>query len=676
MHRRLFAPFLTDRGGSVCQCTWNEGGGDIEEAVPDLYKSIFGHPEWRAIILIHPKQNKLLPFDLQNPFDFAINHKNEPMTKKNPVPLICLTYMLAGLPSLGIKEYKECYACYNPKSCKHDDCFYYKGNRISLSEYDALSKREKEKRKKKCGTSLKPRYMEIEYTKDEKIAYQQLKEQYVFKENRPVEVLILTTREVLEPGDRDETREVIRHVWEFHDEEESSDFWKIYPNKCRFLCYDLINPKHTLYTQELWRFFLLAITLAFNQIPGQALQAYLLYKVDLKINTVDLGQIMKEQIEKLLSVQAIIQERLLSSPVLTQEKKTDLVPMQDISVKFEDVNEGDVRANGKKLGLASDCPISEKKFWREHIQGTKQTIDNILSAPQEIVANKALETRHKAFDFSGREQVLDRFQIDHIHKRVDELEAQVVNASVYGILDTDAYKAEVAEAGDIVRKYIGLRLTKRNILLISLCSLSVYLCGFIPYIINSAKIGWDVLGGSFGLVATALVLLAAGGLLILWFLRRRLMNKIKTYNKTINAIFDRVNNGSKVYSDYFSSVCTYMYARSLLSGVILKQDNYNAEGKIQKAHLSSLDTEIKNIRNMSSLYGLQVNDSNMMNTYVDVSGSFLTEMPSACQLYELTPNNKENTMELENTGETLNAPYSFIAGLSIIREEIYDKKGT
>jgi hypothetical protein len=674
-YRRLFAPFLTERGGSVCQCSWHEAGADIEHAVPELYKLIRGYPEWRAIILVHPAQTQDLSFDPHNPFDFICNRGNEVPIQENRVPLIRLTHMLAGYPSLGVKGYEMCYACYNPKTCEHSDCAYYGGNRVLVSKYEAANDTKKAKLEKKCGNSLKPRLMEIEYEIEEKNNYQLLKERYAFKENRPVEVLILSTREIFEPEDREATREVIRHVWEFHNEGESSDFWKIYPNTCRFLCYDLINPEHTLYQRELWRFFLLSLTLAINQIPGQALQAYRLYKTDLKMNTDDLGRVFDEHIDTLLSVQAIIQERLLRSPELTQKKHKELVPTQGISVKFEHIDEGDVKADGEKLGLASDCPISETRLWREHIQGTKQTIDNILSAPQEIVADKALDTRHRAYDFSGREQVLDRFQIDRVQKRIDDLETLVTNAKVYGVLDPEARKAEVAEAGEEVRKFLGLRLTKRNVLLISLCSLFTYLCGYIPFLINSAKIGRAVFVPSLGLAFITLVLLAGGGLLVLWFLRRRIMKKIKTYNRTVMEIFDRVNNSSMIYSDYFSSVCTYMYARSLLSGVILKQDNHYTERKIQQAHLVSLETELQNHRELCSLYGLPVNNSTMANTYANVGGSFLTDLPSACQLYELTPYKHKNTLELENTGENLDSPYSFVAGISIIREEIYDKEG-
>jgi hypothetical protein len=675
--RHLFAPFLTDNGGSVCQCAWHEAGTDIENAVPELYKSIKGYPEWRAIILVHPAQTELFPFNSHNPFDFICNREGEKnlLNQEKFAPLVCLTHMLAGFPSPGVKGYEMVYACYNPKTCDHDDCTYNNGKCVKVSEFETFSESEKAKVQKKCGNGLMPRLMEIEYEKDEKERYQQFKKKYAFKENRPEEVLILTTREMFEPDDRDTTREAIRRAWEFHYEEESSDFWKIYPNTCRFLCYDLINTEHTWYPRELWRFFLLTLTLAVNQIPGQALQAYRLYKADLKINADDLRRVLDKHNETLLSVQSFIQERLLRSPELTQEKEKELVPGQDISVKFEHVDEGDVKAKDEEFGLASDCPILETRFWREYIQETKQTIDNIFSAPQEIVASKALETRHKAYDFSGREQVLDRFQIDRVHKRIDELEAQVINANVYGILDTDAHKAEVAEAGDAVRKNLGLRLTKRNILLISLCSLFTYLCGYIPFLINSAKISRSVFGASLGLALVALVLLAVGGLLTLWVSRHRIIKIIKTYNQTIRAIFDNINKGSQIYSDYFSSVCTYMYARSLLSGVILKQDSHYTERKMQKVHLSALESKIKKNRELCSLYDVPSNDSSVVSAYTEITENFLMELPSTNPLYELSQYKTKKSLELENTGETLDAPYSFVESMIIVREEIYDKEG-
>jgi hypothetical protein len=673
-YRHMFAPFLVERGGNICQCSWNEGGDGIEQAVPELYKAIKGHPTWRAIIFTHPKQTDLLPFNPLNPFEFDCNQNDEILFSRNTSSLVELTHMLAGFPPLGVKDYTTKFVYYNKLENRVLDCTHDDGRVIlqsDIDKYDENRQKEIFAKFEDMGGNIKSQMIEIEYKTEEKLKHKQLTKEYAFKENRPIEVLIVSTREIIQDDDRETTRDEVRRTWEFHVEEESSDFWKAYPNTCRFLCYDLINTEHTLYSRELWRLCLLVLTIAVNQIPGQVLQAYRLYKADLSINASELAHMLAEYIENLLAVQSVIQERMTQTPELTKNKKGELVPLQDISVKFEQTTEGSVMANPKKLGLASNCPMPEKKFWREYMNKAKQMIDDILSAPQEIVVDKAIQTRRKAYDFSGRTQVLDRFQIDRINKRIDELEAQVINAKVYGVLDTETHKNDVEEAGKEVRKFLGLRLTKRNIFLISAFSLLVYICGFIPYLVNSARISWGTFGAAVGLMAIALVLLAGGGLLVLWFLRRRLVKKVKEYNKKVRAVFDRVNKGAVVYSDYFSSVCTYMYAKSLLTGVILQHNSDFTEGRIQKGHLASLEKEIKRSRELCQLYEVKLKEPSVIDAAIDIADSFLLEMPSASQIYELRPNDDTNTLELDRTGQKLNAPYSFIMGISLIREELY-----
>jgi len=689
-HRRLLEPFFVERGGSMCVCQWDETGRNIEEAVPDLYKAIKGHPEWRAIILVHPLQKDDEPddkqeYDPRNPFDFVCNRGSGLQIKENPAPLVRLTHMLAGFPSLGVKEYQTGYTIYEKKAATFKNIpVKINGKDTVLLQKDIEKIKEEKDLEKlskindffsKHGGDIKPRLYEMSYSDEEKAEYKRLAKKYALKENRPAEVLILSTREVYTVDDNEVTREAVRRAWQSYDEEQSSDFWKVYPNTCRFICYDLLNPEHTLYSRDLWRFFLLTLTLAVNQIPGQALQAYHLYKADLHINTDELKYVLDGHIENLMSVQAVIKERKLRVADLTKDKKQELVPDRYISVRFENADESNVKVDCDKLGLAVDCPVSETRFWRDHIQGTRLTIDNILSAPQEIVAGKAFETRLTANSFIGIEQVLDRFQLDRISRHMDELEPQVINSNVYGILDADSYKKEVAKAGETVRKFIGLRLTKRNIFLISSCSLLVYLCGYIPYFINSAKISGHAFGAAFGLAIIALVLLAAGGLLSLWLIRRRLVNKLKTYNKTVRDIFDRVNKGARFFSEYFSSICTYMHAYSLKSGVILKKDNDFTAVKILDAHLATLENEIKANKYLCSLYGVAANDSTVSSAFMDIKEEVLLEWPSKSQFYELAPNRAKGTLELDHTGETLNAPYGFIAGISLAREEIYDQKG-
>jgi hypothetical protein len=742
----LFAPFSGERDKGVCHCRWHKGEKDIAHAVPELYKEIKGHPEWRAIILVRPEQEEL--YNPDNPFDFKCNHKSTSVEKAvsdnpevasalarsdegglllgdNPSPLVRLTHMLAGFPPLGVRGYETVYVYYDDETGMSTERMY-QGKPITESvveefiddarkryEEDCkkkgkpvqkgdLEKRLNEYRKtfnekhiKKAGVDAK--LVEIPYSPEEKAKHKELTEKYTFKENRPAEVIILSLREQYVYDEREETFTEVSRTWQFHDEVDSSDFWKVYPNSCRFLCYDLINSDHTLYERELQRFFLLTLTLAVNQIPGRSLQAYLLYRVNLQIDAAELGSVYKNYLENLLSFQEIIQERMSRVPELTQDKRKELVPAQYISVNFNNIEEGDVRAKDDKYGLARDCPEDEAQLWHDHIEGTRHTIENILYAPQEIVAEKALETRQKTDSFTGIEQVLDRFQVDRIKKRVNEIENKIFNTNLYGMLDTDKYRVEVAKAGDAVRKYIRLRLTKRGILFISICSFLAFLFGFVPYLVNSAGLSGQTFGAAFGLVVIACLLLAGGALLTLWFLRGELINKIQNYNKDVTNIFSRVKKSARVFSNYFSDICTYMYARSLLSGVILKQDNEHSAAAIQKAHLDFLKSEIERNKSICSLYGAELNISSGKGSLVNIDEDLLERWPSKCQFYELSPCNEKNTVKLTtspitqqamndstdksydeweqyNTGITLDAPYSFIKRLNLVREEIYDKK--
>ena len=754
-YSHLFAPFFRESGKSVGHCRWHKGCEVIDSAVPELYKEIKGHPEWRAIILVRPDQKDL--HDPDNPFDFECYHDGASsgdergfLLRDKPAELVRLTYMLAGFPPLGIKGYQTAFFYRDIKKGTDNECLY-NGKPIlqSDSEKDinnAVQKRLKEEYKKlqeeyktkeekdksdfqkelddriKIITieeerkyndarksiderlkrfsnlgSIKLKLIEIPYASEERKKHKDLTEKYAFKENRPAEVLILSIREQYSYDEREEVFTEVRRAWQFHDETDSSDFWKVYPNSCRFLCYDLINPAHTLHARELQRFFFLTLTLAVNQIPGRSLQAYLLYRVNLQIDADELGHIYEKYLENLLSFQEIIQERMSRVPELTQDKKKEMVPAQYISVSFDSIEESDVKAKGGKFGLARDCPADEVRFWNEHIEGTRHTIGNILYAPREIVAEKALETRQKTDAFTGIEQVLDRFQFDRVQKRINELEYKIFNTNLYGMLDAGTYRAEVAKAGEAVRKYINHRLTKRGILFISIGSFSAFLFGFVPYLVNSAKSGGLTFTAAFGLVLAACLLLGGGALLTLWFLRGGLIKKIQGYNKDVTDIFSRVKKSADVFSGYFSDICTYMYARSLMSGVTLKKDNDDTAAAIQNAHLDFLKSEIEKNKSICSLYGAELNISSGKGSLVNIDEELLGKWPSKCQFYELSPCNEKNTVKLTtspitqqtmsnstdksyeeweqyNTGITLDAPYSFIASINLVREEIYDKK--
>jgi hypothetical protein len=780
-YAHFFAPF--EREGTVCHCRWNKGAEKIEDALyPKLYDVIENHPEWRVIILVNSPAKEEL-YDPDNPFDFKCNHakieksqdgndkeipiqEGDLFLERNKSPLVELTHMLAGFPSLGVRNYDTGYVYYNNDTKKYETCtdkngnpylessydnkedmqehfnqFWrdfneytkkcnnekkqrkwdefsnfckndilknyikncvFENNRAKIDEYLNICKEEARKKlhevvKKEYGSELRIKLVEIPYTDEEKDKHRELTEKYTFNENRPVEILLLSIREYT-TDDREKTCEKIERSWKFYDESESSDFWKIYPNTCRFLCYDIVNKDHTLYSCDCWRFSLLALTLANNKIPGQFLHAYRLYNVDLQIDADKLRDVYNKYMENLLSFREILQERLSRISELTQDKKKELVPEQYISVDFGQIEESEVRASSKNIGFAKDCPVDEELLWYKHLKGTRHTVENILYAPQEIVAEKALETRDRIDSFEGIEQVLDRFQKERIEKRIDELEQHVINSQLHGMLDTNKYINEVSKAGENVQKYIKFRLTKRKILLISLCSLLVYICGYIPYLVNSARIDWTAFGRASVLVVASLILLAGGGMLAILILRLKLVKKINIYNNDVSNIFNIVKDSARDFSDYFSNVCTYMYARSLLSGVILKKNRVKSIHEIYNEHLERIENELKEYKKICNMYNVPINISEINDAFMNIDEELLEKTPSQCNFYELDRLKEKDTVKLtssanpkqtrktltsrkddhwdmHDTGITLDAPYSFITGLNLVVEEIYKKEG-
>lgn len=745
-YKHLYAPFLADRGGSISHCLWNKKGTEISHkpgqgALPGLYDAIKGHPEWRAIIVVKSPSQEIIKDpnnpealnDPNNPFDFVCNSPSElspfkMATEPNRSHLVCLTHMLAGLPSLGFEGHETAWVYKDKKNGKYINCLI-DGEPILKSDIDKEIDEAKKIYTKECNakgiipdkSERKEREYEVikkyrailsqydnpipklflkpfpdEYRKN----YKELSEKYAFDENRPVEVLILSTREQISFDDREETFESIERAWQFFDEVDSSDFWKVYPNICRFLCFDLINKEHTLYKCEYWKFFLLALSLALNhQMPGHALQAYLLYKADLQINTEELEKVYNAYIENLLSFQEVIQERLTHISELTIKKNKDLVPDHYISVDFGHINESEVKTKNDIFGFSTDCPKDEDEYWREHMQNIGQIVDDILFVPQETIAEKALETRLNIDSFANTEQVLDRFQTKRIEKRIDELEPHIVNTKLFKLLDADAYKKEIEKSAENVQKHIKIRMSKQTVILISVCSLFVSLCGYIPYLINSAKESWTIFGLSIVLVFITLILLSGIGFITLWLLKYKFIKIINLYNTEVTDVFDRVKKSARVFSNYFSSVCTYMFARSLLTGIVIKKNNDSNAVQKLKEHLEHLDSELEKIKDICSLYNVHINTDIPRRSFENITDKLLEESPKESQFYELPKYEDKNTMKLTaaptiklsrkmltsknndqweqyDTGLTLNAPYSFISGINLAREEIYRKEGS
>ena len=673
IHWRLFSPFLKERGESISICDWNKSGRTIEEAVPELYEAIRGYPEWRAIIFVHQSQSERAKSNPDNPFDFECNRGKdikELLTSFNASPLVSLTHMLAGFPPLGVDMFETQYGCVCSVNCVNTDCYYRDGSRIMQSEYDAMNEEEdndceQKILKNKCGGSLKLFLREMPYAPEVTEANAKITDHYYLKENRPTEVILLGTRQTNKLDERKQTRATVKKAWEFYDEEESSDFWRIYPNVCRFLCFDLVNREHTLYQSELWKLSLLLLTIATNQIPPQSLQAYQIFKVDLSIDTDRLSFEIIEHIKDLYSFRAYIEKEILDDPIRSKDYNKDLVKEQEIALE--------TGLSHIKTNIETDDQNNDNKL-DNHKLDTLKLIDNTLTNQQVFVAMKADETRNKIYGFLGEQYELDRFQIAQIEKTIDSMEVEVMNAQLYKLLDVNENKEKITKIANKTQEKIDQVLKREDIVFLSICSLVAFFLGLLPYITLSIMNGWGSFIASFGVSIISIVMLIAGGFLTVLIFKLGGEVSYKEYFGEVDEVINNINENPSICVDYLSRVTTYMHAQSKLLGVKLKEDHKQNTIKNRKRHLHFIDKDMELCNSLSKIYMIPNQDLSDAIAPRDVDEDFIFENPATCSQYEFKPNRLKGTMLLDKIGVKLYAPYSFINGMFLDRLELYDRE--
>ena len=673
---RLIRPFR-DGGESECSvrlCKWVREGKSIDAAVPTLYQSIEGHPIWRAIVVTDRPHEENEASSFVNPYDFAYPYPTD--TDGSPIlpDLLRLSYMLAGYPTLGVLGYKDAYAYYDPDYREYRYMKDADGKTVYKDEFDEITD---EGKRERLVDSIDPDLditeedltcvtIEEKHPPEVEEAHRRNTRMYSFRENHPVVLILLTLCDVPD-YDYDE---VARRAGS-HKQGDTDDCFRKhnYPNGCRFLYYDIRNTRHTLYRRDLWKFWLLALTLAVNDMPSTSMQAHHLYKADIDIDPNALSSVYEQYLTKLAAVQAGLNE--IRPPAIEESPDSgmDLVPTQRVAVTFDYISDDRLEVGMSGIGLASNCPQPEAVLWEERTRDCRKIVENALIKPKKVVALRAAETRERIDSYAGKEHLLDRFEVEAIERRIDELEPNVMNSMVFGKLDTNAYRKEAAQADAKVRKILGGRLTKRSIVELGAFALFVYLCGFAPYLVNAARMSIPTFGASFALVGVALLILALGALITLCFLRRRLLKVIKAYNKANREMLDRINEGADVFSDYFTNVCTFMFAKALMAGAVMKNDSIERQEKLKKEHLRMIRTEQKAAHGIFELYDVSLNIPQASPMFIDLEAN--QAHPHENKLYVLHRNSENETLRLGNTGEMLYAPYMFITGIDLERVNVH-----
>ena len=654
----LFKPFVDN--GAIAFCDWNESGTDVRSSVPDLYNIVKGKKEWRALILntdsVYDYKGAVRP-NRSNPFDYS-RADLEDMPHESPIPLIRLSHIIGGYSAVPVKDFEKGFEYTDEES----------GAKIRICESD-LTEEEKHRLSIDHCDSLTSIYIEKEENPDKLRLQAELSEKYSFTDIRPTEILLVATKKKIE--DNEKSR--IVDSWKDHLEMTSSSFWERnkYPNNCRFLFYDITNTDNSLYQKELTEFWLSVLTLSINRITASTLQAYRLYKLHIDISNEELNKTLNTHLNKMNSAYVFIKEQLKLRPDYSFDEEEEIVQRQIIPVAIEKSECKDLYMNFNKIGLCRDYPEDENSFWSSQLRNKRENLDKYLKVPYRAIDKSANKLKQKAESFVGENYELDKFQLADLQEFMDDLEKEIVSFGIENVVDKRKINDEICKIDKKVKKEIGLRLKKKSAVVGGLIALAIIFAGYVPYLIRSATISSGNFFAGFCLTAIVLVLSACGGLAALFLQRKHIISVMKAFNSLMREVANNVRSFAAKFETYFSNICTYMKAQSILDGIHMRKENAMSKYSLLNAHKQALYTAMERDREWISSYGINRVDE-MIPT---VTSFFKAEViPRENPLYYFPINCDEEDIPINSTGDCVTSPYKIVEKLWIEREELFDEE--
>ena len=654
--KMFFGPlYHTDQ---VAFCQWNKDGETLEAMVPDLYDLIEYHDSWRAIVLYSDGFEKLNPFDYTQycePFyskgdrswDYLKDRREKRIASYEKAvsnPLVKLTTALCDVPgfksAISGDDYSELlagkmqtYEYMLKKQLQELNCTelavrFEKYQKAELKRFVA------EKNIARLIACIKtadvsgitqlipdteilqfirfigndPIYFDPEYTECliENTKANELRKtvagNFSMKDKFPYEVICVSTRTF----DFENVEQDIK--WKKKDEIASSRFadFNLYPDKLKFLLFDILPQDNKQYKFDQIRFMCLLLVIANHQTPQGVISAKNVYRAKIDFNLDMVTQLCENYISKLKSTQMLLKDievQLDRDSETSVDKRTAQRLFEsdiNIPVKMDgETDENELYAEYKKIGLATDCPTYEDVFWSQQYRKINKSFIRYLREPRRAVKNAASEGLRKSnFIHDDRALLLSENQVEDVKFHMAELEQKMVETTTTHLFDTKKYTEQIEDADKAVKQGIAQRMTKKKILFVGLTAFVAYLIGFLPLIFTNLNTTKAFL---FSLLVAGIPLgvLMLVGFIYLFFLRRKLIKRIKHFNAVMSDICGQINMALTRFSGYISCICNLMRDSSVLK----KRDSAVARTKkILSYHNIKIDQRIKKVHEMFAKY--------------------------------------------------------------------------
>lgn len=633
-YRALFEPF--EESGKIAFCFWDEHGTDVASALPELTGILRGVRSWQAIVVMPVSDSDSRDTNLcreDNPFDFLCNSDPEPPVHESQIPLIRLSQMLGGIPLVN-----QHYVNTRTLNTENRDQMRVL-RRESTEELQA---------QQRIWNDLNDKYS-FPCERPERV--------YLFKARQPMDIRLPVTK------DTDSLR---RH------EINSSLFWyrNRYPATARFLTQDCRRPGNARYHEDLFQFWMTALTLALNHFPTGTFEAYKVYTATGIVDRNKVHELFSNYYNRLGGVQysANIQIGELRKSSQFQRRQESL-PMYrcDIPVHFELQESPDLMIPSKRIGLSRNCPEEEEPWWHRHVQNSVRAVRKLHGSTKMTLDRASIQCRYASKVTEDELCELDEYQIEEMQQQLSGLETSILTFSTYTALPINKYYRDLAQAEKDTASQMKKRMSKKTAIIAGLSSLAVYMVGFIPDLVHQLQEGNGFLSTlGLALLGCLFMLLAAFGCLL--YFRWIITDRIHSYNGIIAGIVRNFQQAGSTFSDYLTNCCSLMRGRFMLQALTRRTLISTQEIVKIGRHIEFLSVQMGIINNWLSDFDLKPlpDKGNHSREYFD---------------FDIPPEkNSGYSIQQEHVdlyipsvgGSTCKAPYPFVTEFTANREALFE----
>lgn len=468
--------------------------------------------------------------------------------------------------------------------------------------------------------------------------------------------------------------DIFRAVGKPHEDLEYQNFCddNLFSEKLRFILSDVHYENGIRNPESYLEFVSFVYLLAITELPYGAMQAGRVYcgKVDMDQNKAK--AFFVKYLHKLEVTKSALQNRLARHRQVTDP--TEELSAEEAIALFESDTEIPViiRSGCKteelyakpEVGLTRDCPRDEYDHWYSQVTEITRKFIRYLREPRRALKHAVRhDFKEKSVIEDDRIRMLNEDRLEDIDYRLLEEERKMIETTTTQLYQTKQFTDRIDEADQRVRGQIETRMTKKRAICTGLIAIGAFFFGFIPLLVGNSGTP-KAMSASVWVTGIAVGLLALISLIVLFVLRHKLLNAIRSFNMVMNGILTEIEESLKAFSNYLGHACNMMRNFSVFNFLARKGDMTE---HIYKKHLHDIQQKIDSVREM---FAARIDlESIRMGDVRPYEYDFTQPVDYD---YDIPYEDTDSTVEFDRMGCSARVPVNYLRRVSITREELYD----